>query len=113
LHFARLETIERALASGLGFVAVNAVGVDAQALQAIHQLVDANAGLGEHQNLAPALFFEQVDEQFALALLVHCHDPLLDRRRSDVARADFNAERVVEHLPGERADGVGEGRGEQ
>ncbi|MNP25414.1 hypothetical protein D3C76_1182220 [compost metagenome] len=113
LHFTRLEAVERALAGRLGLVAVDAVGVDAQPLKFFHQRVHAVAGLGEHQYLLPLALAHQVHEQFRLALLVHRHDPLLDRIGRDVARADFDSQRIVEHLPGQQADVIGEGRGEQ
>ncbi|MNP72770.1 hypothetical protein D3C76_1693860 [compost metagenome] len=38
---------------------------------------------------------------------------MLDRIGGDVARADFDAQRVIEHLPGQQADVVGEGGREQ
>ncbi|RMP31878.1 hypothetical protein ALQ26_03237 [Pseudomonas amygdali pv. lachrymans] len=79
LHFIALEPIQRTLASGLRLVAVNAISVQTQPLQTVHQLINANPGLGEHQHLAPAMLFHQVDEQISLALLVHGHNPLLDR----------------------------------
>ena len=92
---------------------MNTVGVDAQALQALDQLINTHTGLGEYQHLTPVLLFQQVDKQFGLAFFVYRHHPLLDRARRDVARADFDGQWVIEHLPGQLADGVGEGRGEQ
>ena len=113
LHVAGLEAVQCALAGGLGFVAMDAVGVDAQALQLVHQGVHAVAGLGEHQHLLPTALAHQVHKQLRLALFIHRHHPLLDGVGGDVARADFDAQRVVEHLPGEQANVIGEGRGEQ
>ncbi len=54
-----------------------------------------------------------MDEQIRLAFLVDGHDPLLDRRRRDIARADFDGQRVIEHLRGQQTNLVGERRGEQ
>ncbi|MNE38821.1 hypothetical protein D3C80_1327350 [compost metagenome] len=92
---------------------MNAIGVHALALQALDQLVDTIASLGEHQHLLPALLAQQVAEQLGLALLVHRHHPLLDGAGRFVARADFDAQRVIQHLLGQQANGVGKGRGEQ
>jgi hypothetical protein len=78
------------LTGGLRLVAVDAVGIDAQALEFFHQRVHTVAGLGEHQHLLPLALAHQVHEQLRLALLVHRHDPLLDRIGRDVARADFD-----------------------
>ena len=52
-------------------------------------------------------------EQLGLALLVDRDQPLLDAAGRDIARADFDAQRIIEHLPGQQADGLGEGRREQ
>ena len=113
LHFAGLEAVQRTLTGGLGLVAVDAVGVDALLLQQLGQLIDTLAGFHEHQGLGPFLFFQQVAKQLGLALLVDRDQPLLDAAGRDIARADFDAQRVIEHLPGQQADGLGEGGGEQ
>ena len=113
LHFAQLETVQCALARGLRFVAMDAVSIHTEALKFFHQRIDAVTRLGEHQHLLPLVLAHQVHEQFGLAFLVHSHDPLLDRVGGDIARADFDAQRIVEHLPGEQADVIGEGCGKQ
>ncbi|MNG99819.1 hypothetical protein D3C79_589980 [compost metagenome] len=92
---------------------MDAVGVHAQATQALNQLIDPITGLGKHQHLLPALLAQQMAEQLRLALLVHRDDPLLDRAGGDVARADFDAQGIIQGLPGELADLVREGRREQ
>jgi len=92
---------------------VDTVGIHPIGQQALDQLIDAIASLGKYQHLLPALLAQQVHEQVGLAFLVHRHQPLLDRGRCGVARADFDAQRVVQGQAGEHADLLGEGGGEQ
>ena len=113
LNLAGLEAVQRALAGRLGAITMDAVGVDALGEQPLDQLVHTVAGLGEHQHLLPALLAQQVAEQVGLALLVHRHQPLLDRAGSGIARADLDAQRIVQRQAREHADLVGEGGGEQ
>jgi len=92
---------------------MNTVSVDPQTLQLAYQFIDTVAGLGEHQDLLPVLGAQQVQKQLGLALFVDRDDPLLDAAGRHVARADFDAQRVVEHLLGQQADRVRKGRREQ
>ena len=112
-HLAGLESLQRAQARRLRLVTVDRVGSDALGQQQLLQLVDALAGLGEHQQLVPATLAVQVQQQLALALLVHRHQPLLDPLGRGVARADLDGQRVAQQFLGHQADGVGEGGGEQ
>ncbi|MNC15251.1 hypothetical protein D3C75_630620 [compost metagenome] len=113
LDFAGLEAVQRALTGGLRAVTVDTVGIHTLGQQALHQLIDAIAGLGEHQHLLPALLAQQVAEQVDLALFIHRHQPLLDAGGRGIARADFDAQRVVQGQPRQHADLVGESGGEQ
>ncbi len=113
LHLASLEALQRAQTRGLRLVAVDRVAGDALRLQLVHQLIDALARLDEHQHLTPAPLRQQMQEQLALALLVHRHQPLLDRLRRRIARADLDRQRVAQQLAGHLPDRLGEGRGKQ
>ncbi|MNO99419.1 hypothetical protein D3C76_911880 [compost metagenome] len=113
VHLAGLEPLQRAQACRLRLVAVDRVGGQARLLQQADQFLDALAGLGEDQRLAPAVGLLQVQEQLGLALLVHRHQPLLHRLRRGVARGDLDGQRIAQQSGGHLADGVGEGRGEQ
>ncbi|MNG14940.1 hypothetical protein D3C84_987340 [compost metagenome] len=74
---------------------MDGVGVYALGLELVHQLVDALAGLGEDQHLAPVTLAQQVQEEFALALLVHRDQPLAHALGRRVARADLDGQRVA------------------
>ncbi|PNG84361.1 hypothetical protein CBL13_04227 [Pseudomonas putida] len=113
LHLTGLEAVQRTLAGRLWAVTVDAVGIHAFGQQALHQLIDAIAGLGEHQHLLPALLAQQVAEQVGLTLLVHRHQPLLDAGGRGVARAHFDTERVIQRQPRQHANLIGEGGGKQ
>ncbi len=113
LDFAGLEAVQRALAGSLRAVTVDAVGIHTLGQQTLYQLIDAVAGLGEHQHLLPALLAQQVAEQVHLAFFIHRHQPLLNAGGRGIARADFDAQRVIQGQPRQHADLVGESGREQ
>ncbi|MHB8226751.1 MAG: hypothetical protein ACYDCV_14605 [Acidithiobacillus sp.] len=61
-------------------------------------------GAGEDQHLPPLMFFNQVREEFALAILIDGENPLRDIVGSGIARRDFDAGRVVQQAIGQTAD---------
>ena len=113
VYLAGLKPLQGAQPRRLRLVAMDRVGGDTLPLQQSDQFLDALAGLGEDQRLAPAIGLQQVAEQLGLALLVHRHQPLPDALRRGIARTDLDGQRVAQQFTGQRADGVGEGRGKQ
>jgi hypothetical protein len=111
-HGPVLERLERARARVLALVAVQRVGGDAVAREALGELVGAALGAREHQRLAPVAGADQVRQQVGLLVLGGVHHALRDGVHRRVARRDVDGDRVAQDAVGEPADVLGERRRE-
>ena len=108
-----LEGGERLLALALALVAVDGGDLDAGGVEVAGDAVGAALGAREDERARHRGVTEQLDEQRALLLLLdvddllgHAVGGLGDRRHRD-------AERIAQHLGGQRTDFVRHGRGEE
>ncbi|VVO41641.1 hypothetical protein PS691_05795 [Pseudomonas fluorescens] len=112
-HFTGLEIGQGFGAGVLALVPVNGNGGEAVLVQVLGQAVGAVLGAGEDQDLFPGTGSNQVRQQRTLVAGRQAEYPLLDTLDRGVRWRDFDALRVVQQLPGQGRNVIGEGRGEQ
>src|SRR6202166_3589976 len=105
-HLALAKRRQHALALALRFVAVDRLGGDAGADQALHHLVGAMFGPSEDQRAVDRLLAQYVDQDRRLGGAIDANDALLDAFDRGGDRYNRNLGRVAQHLPGELGDGA-------
>src|SRR3984893_9437241 len=94
-HLALAKRRQHALALALRFVAVDRLGGDAGAHQALHHLVGAGFGPGEDQRAGDGVPGRQVDQDRRLGGAIDADDALLDTFDRGGVRHDRNLGRVA------------------
>ena len=112
-HAAVLEVLEGAGALTLGAVAVDGLGGEALAVQALGQNLGARLGAREDDDAVGALLVEHVLEQVGLLVLAHGDHELLDGLGSGALVGDLNELRVLDLAADGAHDGVVDGGREQ
>ena len=108
-----LETGQRLRAGSLALVAVQGHGFHAIFGQEIGHIVRAKFGAGEHQDLAPVVFLNDVQQHVFFLAASHGVDHLRDALHRGVAGRDLDALGVLEQVGRQFADLVAEGGREQ
>ena len=108
-----LEARQRLRTGALALVAVQCHGGDAILGQVVGHVVGAELGACEHQNLAPVVVANDVQQHFLLARTADGVNHLADALHRGVAWRDLDRQRIAQQTAGEFADFVAEGGREQ
>ena len=101
---AAAEGVQRLGALALRLVAVDRVAGDARGAQALHDLVGAVLGLGEHHGALHRIFAQQVRQQIHLARTLDGVQALVDALHGAGGRRHRHFNRMVQQRVGQLAD---------
>lgn len=107
------ESIERAGAGILAFVAMDRVGRDFLMAKIFADSVRAAFGSREDQRAGNIAFFQEGFEEAAFIVFIDEQQGLLDPLSGRRLRGHFDSHRIGQHSVGEFGDGIGHGRGEK
>ncbi len=112
-QFAGLEAGQCLGACALALVAVQRHGADVVLGQEFGNVVGAELGAREHQNLAPVVLVDDVQQHLLFLAAAHGVDHLGDALHGGVAGRDLDGLRIAQQAVGQVADLVAEGGREQ